>query len=334
MFTDDEGNFNPIQGAIEIASTIAPQYITPVQQVNDVLMQFGFQDPTVKDVRGTGLSAEQESLIPGARRISPFVDQIASRLPLGIGDAIHESLFKEFNKLKISPLLPPGERVRRVDPLLKQIFGTTITEKHMVAQVLDYWGMPYRSYMSRTGDAGLDRRTNLHMQYLLNAYMSPYLLNENSDYNRIVKLHRDNQASVEEVRATITDQLNALKKIASEAAGKESPNLKEALSNYIRPRSEVIKAEDSRRRRLQEATGTLQPTVREEAIALAAKDQFVDPSTNVRIDPNTGQLRQESLMNPVNRSTIPGSEEEALSEEEIKELKREPLIRRRVQKAQ
>ena len=39
-------------------------------------------------------------------------------------------------------------------------------------------------------------------------------------------------------------------------------------------------------------------------------------------------------MNPVNRSTIPGSEEEALSEEEIKELKREPLIRRRVQKAQ
>tara|TARA_R100000231_G_scaffold137119_1_gene113122 strand:+ start:3454 stop:7110 length:3657 start_codon:yes stop_codon:yes gene_type:complete len=331
MFSDDEGNVDVIQGFMQIASTIGPQYLTPIQQINDVLMQFGFQDSNVRDTRGTGFAASKESRLPNPRKTSMFVDQIASRLPLGVGDAVHEYLFREFNKYKISPLLPPGERVKRVDPILKQLFGTTITEKHVVAQVIDYWGVPYTTYMARTGDAGLDRRANLHMQYLLNSYMSSWLLNPNSEFNQVVELHRDGKASGEEVRQTLTERIKGLKSIASKAAREESPNLNKALSEYLRKSSDAIKAEDSKRKREEDTTGIVTPSVKEQAISEASRDQFLNPETTLRIEPDTNIIREEPLINPSSGVSIPGSEEEKLSKEEIKELTKNPLIRRRLQ---
>ena len=253
-----------VEAIVDTSASLLTQGLVFFRPINDVLMQYGGIEPYALEQRGTGISA-RGGVLEGASAevLSTPAAQIAASLPFGVGQAIYEHLFNEEQKYAVDPTLPVGERVKRYNPILKQLFGATITEKSLTGKVLSYYGLDYTDTKIYTGDPGFDRQANIIYQRLIDYTLTPALADRTSRFNRIAEADRS-IGNYKNTKLHLREELRALKKIAREEAKNDNPELWRAIKLWKDTSSLERAAYDIRSdqsvRDIQEgiATGSLQ----------------------------------------------------------------------------
>ena len=213
-------------------STIA-QFLQPLNVINDVLMQYGASEVDKRDFLGTGRTGED--FLPGVSDeiASSFAVQITSKLPSGYGNALYKYLFDEERKYNIDPTLPPGERLTRYDPIVKQLFGLTITGTNHNKLVFDYYGLDYADYKFVGGDAEVQRQLNHVFAKQIDTYFTPQYMNPNSPFNVAVRQaeqvanQRNEPPNYIDVKRVLREQLRDLKTLSREILTANNPALME-----------------------------------------------------------------------------------------------------------
>ena len=301
---------------VKIMAGVMPQYFVPYQMVNDVLMQTNMQDSFVRSTRGTGMAAGKSG-----NTYSPFTDAISTKLPNFIGDAVHRYLYDEEIKYNIDPTLPPGERVERYSPILKQLMGTTITEKHITRQVLEYWGINYKDYSPYSpDDRDLTRLAQINMQYYINTVLAPELLLEGTKFSKNVndfydaRKRGDTDFTNAIIVADLKELLTEMKSSAMQEAKSDAPNLAAAAAGIIK---NYTAKQAAAQRRVVEGfspdVATAKAETKKEIYDTAGRDQFVDPFLQLKRSPTGG------LMGVDRMGEVP---EDTLSQEEIEQYER------------
>lgn len=217
----------------DLAGNTLAQFLQPLNVINDVLMQYGGSETTKRDFLGTGRTGED--VLPGVSDEvgSSFAAQIVSRLPSGYGNALYKYLFDEERKYNIDPTLPPGERLTRYDPIVKQLFGLTITGSSHNKLVFDYYGLDYADYKFVGGDAEVQRQLNHIFAKQINTYFTPQYMNPNSPFNmevkqaEIVGKQRNEPPNYIDVKVLLREQLKDLKTLSREILTANNPALME-----------------------------------------------------------------------------------------------------------
>ena len=195
-------------------------------------MQYGGIEPYALEQKGTGLSA-RGGVFEGAtaKGISSPAAQIAANLPFGVGQALYEYLFNEEQKYNIDTTLPVDERVKRYNPILKQLFGTTMYEKTVTSRVLSYYGLDYRDTKIYSGDAGFDRQANIIYQRLIDLTITPGLADPRSNFNTIAQQDAA-LGNFKNTKLHLRNELRELKKIARAEAKEDNPQLWKAIKMW------------------------------------------------------------------------------------------------------
>ena len=220
------------EAALATMGAIGSQYLVFLRPINDVLMQYGALEPEVYETKGTGLSA-QGGVLEGskAKIVSRPSAQIVNNLPFGVGQAIYRYLFNEEQKYAIDSTLPIDERVKRYNPILKQLFGATLGEKTLASQIFSYYGLDYTDKSVYTGDAAYDRLANIHMQTLVNTILLPRFADDNSLFNRLAK-EDSVRGDYSNTKYYLQEELRELRGIARDLARSDNPNLAKAVDLY------------------------------------------------------------------------------------------------------
>lgn len=221
-----------IESMVGTAGSLGSQYLVFFRPINDVLMQYGGLEPYALEQKGTGLSA-RGGVFEGAtaKALSAPAAQIAANLPFGVGQALYEHLFNEEQKYNIDTTLPVGERVKRYNPILKQLFGTTVYEKTITGRVLSYYGLDYTDTKIYTGDAGFDRQANIIYQRLIDLTLTPGLANPTSNFNTIAQQDAA-LGNFKNTKLYLRNELRELKKIARAEAKEDNPQLWKAIKMW------------------------------------------------------------------------------------------------------
>jgi len=221
-----------IETMADVAGNVGSQYLVFFRPINDVLMQYGGIEPYALEQKGTGLSA-RGGVFEGAtaKGISSPAAQIAANLPFGVGQALYEYLFNEEQKYNIDTTLPVDERVKRYNPILKQLFGTSIYEKTVTGRVLSYYGLDYRDTKIYSGDAGFDRQANIIYQRLIDLTITPGLADPRSNFNTIAQQDAA-LGNFKNTKLHLRNELRELKKIARAEAKEDNPQLWKAIKMW------------------------------------------------------------------------------------------------------
>jgi len=221
-----------IESMVDTAGSLGSQYLVFFRPINDVLMQYGGLEPYALEQKGTGLSAKG-GVFEGAtaQALSAPAAQIAANLPFGVGQALYEYLFNEEQKYNIDTTMPVDERVKRYNPILKQLFGTTMYEKTVTGRVLSYYGLDYTDTKIYTGDAGFDRQANIIYQRLIDLTLTPGLANPSSNFNTIAQQDAA-LGNFKNTKLYLRNELRELKKIARAEAKEDNPQLWKAIKMW------------------------------------------------------------------------------------------------------